>query len=185
MKRCGWCGNDTLYMDYHDNEWGRHVTDDKTLFEFLILESAQAGLSWITILKKRDGYRRNFADFNAERVANFNEEDVERIILDAGIIRNRSKIKAAITNAGIFLDIQKEHGSFYNYLYSFMPNQQVINNEVDNYKTFMVSSAQSDAISKALKKKGVKFFGSTICYAYMQAVGMVNDHETGCDFKLQ
>ncbi|MCL4638803.1 MULTISPECIES: DNA-3-methyladenine glycosylase I [Olivibacter] len=183
IKRCGWCGNDPLYMAYHDEEWGKAVTDDKTLFEFLILESAQAGLSWITILRKREGYRRNFADFDAQKVAQFTDEDVDRILQDPEVIRNRGKVKAAISNAIIFLSIQKEFGSFYSYLYSFMPNQQIINNKVDNYRSFMTTSAESDAIAKDLKKRGMKFFGSTICYAYMQAVGMVNDHEVDCSFK--
>ncbi|HWV75240.1 MAG TPA: DNA-3-methyladenine glycosylase I [Pseudosphingobacterium sp.] len=183
MTRCGWCGNDPLYMAYHDKEWGKKVTDDKTLFEFLILESAQAGLSWITILRKREGYKQNFADFNVEEVANFREEDINRIMLDSGIIRNRAKVKAAITNAQIFKKIQGEYGSFFNYLYSFMPNNEPISNYVIAYKNFMTTSPQSDAIAKDLKKRGMKFFGSTICYAYMQAVGMVNDHEESCSFK--
>ena len=185
MKRCAWCGNDPLYMDYHDKEWGKKVTDDTTLFEFLILESAQAGLSWITILRKRQGYKQNFADFNVEEVANFREEDIERIMQDPGIIRNRAKVKAAITNAQIFKKIQDEYGSFFNYLYSFMPNNEPISNYVIAYKNFMTTSPQSDAIAKDLKKRGMKFFGSTICYAYMQAVGMVNDHEESCSFKYK
>lgn len=183
MKRCGWCGNDPLYVAYHDEEWGKTITDDKTLFEFLLLESAQAGLSWITILRKREGYRRNFADFDAQQVSQFTDEDADRILQDPEIIRNKGKIRAAISNAVIFLAIQKEFGSFYNYLYSFMPNQGVINNVVENYRTFMTTSPESDAIAKDLKKRGMKFFGSTICYAYMQAVGMVNDHEMDCSFK--
>lgn len=183
MKRCGWCGNDPLYMAYHDEEWGKVVTDDKILFEFLILEAAQAGLSWITILRKREGYRRNFANFDVYKVANFTDGDVDRILTDPEIIRNRGKVKAAVSNAIIFLAIQKEFGSFYQYLYSFMPNQQTIANKVDNYKTFMTTSPESDAIAKDLKKRGMKFFGSTICYAYMQAVGMVNDHEVDCSFR--
>jgi len=183
MKRCGWCGNDPLYVAYHDQEWGKTITDDKTLFEFLVLESAQAGLSWITILRKREGYRRNFADFNVDQVAAFTEADVEKIVQDPGIIRNRNKIKTTISNAQIFIAIQKEFGSFYNYLYSFMPNKKPINNAVKDYKSFLTTSSESDAIAKDLKKRGVKFFGSTICYAYMQAVGMVNDHEADCAFK--
>ncbi|QNL51292.1 DNA-3-methyladenine glycosylase I [Olivibacter sp. SDN3] len=183
MKRCAWCGNDPLYVAYHDREWGKHVNDDRTLFEFLILESAQAGLSWITILRKRVGYQRNFADFDARKVASFSDEDVEKILQDPGVIRNKGKIQATVTNAQIFLSIQKEFGSFYAYLYSFMPDQSPINNDVNDYGNFMTTSPESDLISKDLKKRGMKFFGSTICYAFMQAVGMVNDHEVGCSFK--
>lgn len=183
MKRCGWCGNDPLYMDYHDKEWGKKVTDEETLFEFLILESAQAGLSWITILRKRDGYKHNFAEFDVNKVATFTEDDIERIMQDPNIIRNRAKVKAAITNAQIFRKVQEEFGSFFNYLYSFMPNAKPISNYVIDYKRFITTSPQSDALAKDLKKRGMKFFGSTICYAYMQAVGMVNDHESDCSFK--
>ena len=185
MKRCGWCGTDPLYIRYHDEEWGKTITDDKTLFEFLILESAQAGLSWITILKKREGYRRNFADFNVAAVAAFTDADVEKILQDPGIIRNRNKIKSTIRNAQIFMDIQREFGSFYAYLYRFMPEGKPIINHVENYRDFQTTSAESDAIAKDLKKRGMKFFGSTICYAYMQATGMVNDHEIDCAFFIQ
>jgi len=170
-------------MAYHDEEWGKPVTEDKILFEFLILESAQAGLSWITILRKRDGYRQNFAHFDASKVAHFSDDDIERIAQDPSIIRHKGKVKAAVSNAGIFLSLQKEFGSFYNYLYSFMPGNSPINNKVTEYKTFISTSPESDAIAKDLKKRGMKFFGSTICYAYMQAVGMVNDHEVDCAFK--
>lgn len=183
MKRCAWCGEDPLYVAYHDQEWGKPVTDDRTLFEFLVLESAQAGLSWITILRKRAGYKRNFADFDAAKVATFNDEDVERILKDPGIIRNKGKVRAAITNAQLFLAIQKEFGSFHAYLYSFMPHRTPLNNDVKDYRSFMTTSQESDAIAKDLKKRGMKFFGSTICYAFMQAVGMVNDHEVDCSFK--
>jgi|SRR5690606_6465418 DNA-3-methyladenine glycosylase I len=182
-KRCPWCGEDPLYVDYHDKEWGKQVTDDKTLFEFLILESAQAGLSWYTILKRREGYRKLFADFDVEQVSQFTNDDVERIVLDESIIRHRGKIEAAINNAKIFIEIQKEFGSFYNYLYQFLPNQQRIENTIATMKDIVPESAESKAIAKDLKKRGVKFFGSTICYAYMQAVGMVNDHLTNCDFR--
>lgn len=183
VTRCGWCGDDPLYMRYHDEEWGKTVSDEKTLFEFLLLESAQAGLSWITILRKREGYRRNFAHFDVEKVARFTDKDVERILQDPEVIRHPGKIKAAISNAIIFLAIQKEFGSFYKYLYSFMPGNKPIRNEVKDYKNFITTSPESDAIAKDLKKRGVKFFGSTICYAYMQAVGMVNDHEMNCVFR--
>ncbi|WP_345230481.1 DNA-3-methyladenine glycosylase I [Olivibacter ginsenosidimutans] len=183
VKRCGWCGNDPLYMEYHDKEWGKTVTDDKILFEFLVLEAAQAGLSWITILRKREGYRRNFANFNVEKVASFTETDIERILKDPGIIRNRNKVKTTVTNAQIFITIQQEFGSFYQYLYAFMPNGKPIQHIVKDYKHVITTSPESDAIAKDLKKRGVKFFGSTICYAYMQAVGMVNDHEYDCTFR--
>lgn len=181
--RCGWCGEDSLYQKYHDEEWGKVVKDDATLFEFLILESAQAGLSWITILRKREGYRNAFANFDYHKVAEFTEEDVERILQDPGVIRNRGKINSSINNAKIFMAIQKEFGSFYNYLYSFMPNQEPIINQLETLKGAPTTTAISDAISKNLKKRGMKFFGSTTCYAYMQAVGMVNDHLLSCSFR--
>lgn len=182
-KRCPWSGTDPLYMDYHDNEWGKQVKDDQTLFEFLILEAAQAGLSWITILKKRENYRESFAGFDPKKVAKFTEEDVERLLQNPGIIRHRGKIEGAITNAKLFLSIQKEYGSFYNYLYSFMPNQKPIINTINTATDVPASSDISIKLSKELKKKGIKFFGPVICYAFMQAVGMVNDHELTCDFK--
>lgn len=180
IHRCGWCGTDELYIKYHDEEWGKEVKDDKTLFEFLTLESAQAGLSWITILKKREGYRRNYSDFDAEQVARYDGKKADEMMLDPGIVRNRLKIAASIANARIFLQIQHEFGSFYNYLYSFMPGNAPIVNLPKSYKDAPIKSKESDAIAKDLKKRGVKFFGSTICYAFMQAVGMVNDHEASC-----
>jgi DNA-3-methyladenine glycosylase I len=183
VQRCPWCGEDPLYTQYHDEEWGKQVKDDKTLFEFLILESAQAGLSWITILRRRDGYRKLFADFDVEKVAQFTSEDIDRIVLDPAIIRHRGKIEAAVSNANIFIAIQKEFGSFYNYLYQFLPNQQPILNNIKTMKDVAPESDESKIIAKDLKKRGVKFFGSTICYAYMQAVGMVNDHLINCDFR--
>lgn len=183
VHRCPWCGDDPLYTQYHDEEWGKQVKDDKILFEFLILESAQAGLSWITILKRREGYRRLFADFDVEKVAQFTEEDVDRIVLDPAIIRHRGKIQAAVSNAKIFKLIQKEFGSFYTYLYQFLPNNQRIVNNISHMKDAPAETKESKAIAKDLKKRGVKFFGSTICYAYMQAVGMVNDHLQHCDFR--
>lgn len=181
-KRCGWCGNDELYVKYHDEEWGRQVRDDKVLFEFFILESAQAGLSWITILQKREGYRRNYSDFEVREVAHFDASKIELMMNDKGIVRNRAKIVSSVSNAQLFMQIQKEYGSFYNYLYHFMPNQSPIKNTPKNYKLAPTSSIQSDAIASDLKKRGAKFFGSTICYAFMQAVGMVNDHEQDCSF---
>lgn len=181
--RCLWCGNDPLYMEYHDLEWGKQVKDDKTLFEFMILESAQAGLSWITILKRRPQYKEAFADFDVQAVAKFTPEDVEHILTNTGVVRHRRKIETSITNAQIFIKIQEEFGSFYEYLYHFMPNRERIENNILTQKDTAVTSLESDLISKDLKKRGVKFFGSTICYAYMQAVGMVNDHLNSCAFR--
>jgi DNA-3-methyladenine glycosylase I len=181
--RCPWCGTDELYMRYHDEEWGKQVTDEQTLFEFLVLESAQAGLSWITILRKREHYRRLFANFDYHQVAQFTAADVERLLLDPGIIRNRLKVKSTVENAKIFIRIQEEFGSFYQYLYSFLPDQAPIINHLVSLKDAAVSTPESDAISKDLKKRGIKFFGTTICYAYMQAVGMVNDHLVDCSFR--
>ncbi len=180
IKRCSWAGNDPLYIKYHDEEWGKTTHDDKILFEFLVLEAAQAGLSWITILRRRENYRKAFADFNVHKVAAFTGEDVERLMQDAGIIRNRLKIIAAIKNAQLFIEVQKEFGSFDKYLYSFMPDgKPIMNHPV----SFVATTPISDAISKDMKKRGFKFFGSTICYAHMQATGMVNDHVVGCSFK--
>jgi DNA-3-methyladenine glycosylase I len=180
IVRCHWPGNDPLYIKYHDEEWGKPTTDEKKLFEFLILESAQAGLSWITILRRRKNYKKAFANFNAKKVAAFNEKDVQRLLGDEGIIRNRLKIRGAINTAKLFLEVQKEFGSFYNYLYSFMPDRKPI---INHTSKLVASSPISDAISKDMKKRGFTFFGTTICYAYMQAVGMVNDHIPGCSFK--
>ncbi|EHQ28000.1 DNA-3-methyladenine glycosylase I [Mucilaginibacter paludis] len=183
LKRCKWCGTDPLYMKYHDEEWGREIHDDKTLFEFLVLESAQAGLSWITILRRREGYRKAFANFDVHQVAQFTTDDVERLLQDQGIIRNRLKVIAAINNAKLFIGIQKEFGSFDKYLYSFMPDQKPINNSLDQHHIVPARTEISDAISKDMKKRGFKFFGTTICYAHMQAMGMVNDHHFECFFK--
>ncbi|MDB4924680.1 DNA-3-methyladenine glycosylase I [Mucilaginibacter sp.] len=180
LKRCSWPGTDPLYLKYHDEEWGKVTHDDKVLFEFLILEAAQAGLSWITILRRREGYRKAFANFDVHKVAAFTNEDVKRLMQDAGIIRNRLKIIAAIKNAQLFLEVQKEFGSFDKYLYSFMPDSKPI---INNSGITPVTTPISDAISKDMKKRGFKFFGSTICYAHMQATGMVNDHVPGCSFK--
>ncbi|WDF55517.1 DNA-3-methyladenine glycosylase I [Mucilaginibacter sp. KACC 22063] len=179
--RCAWPGNDPLYIKYHDEEWGKPVHDDDKLFEFLLLEGAQAGLSWITILRRRENYRKAFAGFDAKKVAAFTEQDVERLMQDEGIIRNRAKIQSAVTNAQLFLAIQKEFGSFNKYLYSFMPDGKPIDNKPT--ERINATSPESDAISKDMKKRGFKFFGSTICYAHMQATGMVNDHLLSCDFR--
>ncbi len=181
LIRCKWCGTDPLYMKYHDEEWGKVTHEDELLFEFLVLESAQAGLSWITILRRRENYKKAFANFDAKKVAAFTADDVERLMQDAGIIRNRGKITSAIANAQLFLSIQEEFGSFDKYLYSFMPDNKPRNKDRD--AAVPVTSAESDAISKDMKKRGFKFFGSTICYAHMQATGMVNDHTADCDFR--
>lgn len=178
--RCGWCGTDALYVKYHDEEWGRLVTDDKILFEFLVLESSQAGLSWITILRKRESYRKAFRDFDIERVAQMTDEDVERLMQFEGIVKNRLKIKSTITNAKLFLELQKEFGSFYDYTLSFFPNRKPIINTFRSLSEIPTTSPQSDAMSKDMKKRGFKFFGSTICYAHLQATGFINDHLTDC-----
>ncbi len=178
-KRCTWCGENPLYTAYHDEEWGVPVHDDRMLFEFLILEGAQAGLSWITILKKRENYRKAFDNFDCEKIANYSEEDVNRLLSDSGIVRNRLKIRSAINNAKAVLKIKEEFGSLDSYLWSFINGKQ-IQNSINSMKEIPVSSEISDALSKDLKKRGLNFIGSTICYAFMQAVGMVNDHLTDC-----
>lgn len=181
--RCSWCGEDLLYAKYHDEEWGKVVHDDDILFEFLILEAAQAGLSWITILRKRENYRKAFANFDPVRISQFDEEDVERLMQDAGIIRNRLKIQSAISNAGCFLKVQQDFGSFDAYLYHLMPDGKPISSHWKSGQQIPAQTAISDAISKDMKKHGFKFFGTTICYAYMQATGMVNDHLETCTYK--
>lgn len=180
--RCGWCGTDELYKKYHDEEWGRLVTDDKVLFEFLVLESAQAGLSWITILKKRDGYRNAFHHFDVNKVAEMTDDDVERLMQDSGIVRNKLKIKSTISNAKLFIGIQKEFGSFYAYTLSFLPNQKPIKNNPNSLSEVPASSPESDAMSRDMKRRGFKFFGTTICYAHLQATGLVNDHLANCNY---
>jgi DNA-3-methyladenine glycosylase I len=177
--RCGWCVGDTLYETYHDTEWGVPVYDDATLFEFLILETFQAGLSWITILRKRENFRHAFDHFDYKKIARYNQEKIDDLLQDAGIIRNKLKIKATITNAQAFLKIQDEFGSFSNYIWKFT-NGKPIRNKVKNYKETPANTPLSDAISKDLKKRGFKFVGSTVIYAHMQATGMVNDHEISC-----
>ena len=178
-SRCEWCGDSELYRQYHDTEWGVPCYDDPTLFEFLILEGAQAGLSWITVLKKRQNYRRAFADFDAQKVARFNSRSVERLMNDAGIVRNRLKIESAITNARCFLEVQSEFGSFADYMWGFVDGKP-IQNRWQSMQQLPASTPLSDAISKDMKKRGFRFFGTTICYAHMQAVGMVNDHVVSC-----
>ncbi len=180
LKRCSWCIGDPIYEKYHDEEWGSEVNDDKTMFEFLILEGAQAGLSWITILKRRENYRKAFAGFDVKKVAKFTEKDVERLMNDSGIIRNRRKIESSITNAQLYMAIQQEFGSFCNYLRSFLPDGKPVINHWRNLSEAPVTSEISDAISKDMKKRGFKFFGSTICYSHLQAVGYINDHVTDC-----
>jgi DNA-3-methyladenine glycosylase I len=182
--RCSWCGTAELYTKYHDEEWGKPTTNEQVLFEFLILEAAQAGLSWITILRRRENYRKAFANFNPIKVAQFTPEDAARLMQDAGIIRNRLKIESAISTARIFLEMQKEFGSFHNYLSQFFPEGKPMINEVKAGEMLQPTSEISDKISKDLKKRGVKFMGSTICYAYLQAVGLVNDHISNCSFRF-
>lgn len=177
--RCAWVGKDQIYIDYHDNEWGKPVYDDKILFEFLVLESFQAGLSWITILKKRENFRKAFANFDVEKVANFTEDDVEKLVLDEGIIRHRGKINAAINNAKLFIELQKEHESFSNFIWKYVNYQPIVNNW-NSIKEVPATTEISDQIAKDLKKIGFKFFGSTTIYAHMQATGMVNDHTKDC-----
>lgn len=180
LKRCGWCGNDPLYIKYHDEEWGKPVYDDQVLFEFLILEGAQAGLSWITILRRREQYRKAFAGFDVQKVAAFTEADFERLMNDAGIIRNKLKVRAAVTNAQLFIALQKEFGSFSAYIWGFIPDGKPLLNHRADLSGVPARTEISDAISKDMKKRGFKFFGTTICYAHMQATGMVNDHIEGC-----
>ncbi|MCB0447439.1 MAG: DNA-3-methyladenine glycosylase I, partial [Gelidibacter sp.] len=170
--RCGWCLGDPIYEAYHDTEWGVPVKDDDTLFEFLILETFQAGLSWITILRKRENFRKAFDNFDYKKIVNYNQKKMDSLLEDAGIIRNKLKIKATITNAQAFMDIQKEFGSFSNYIWAFTDGKP-IKNKVKNYKEAPPTTALSDAISKDLKKRGFKFVGSTVIYAHMQATGMV------------
>ncbi len=178
-KRCPWAGNDPLYCAYHDDEWGVPSVDDRHLFEMLILEGAQAGLSWITILKKRENYRQAFDHFDAEKIARYDQRKIDELLQNAGIVRNKLKINAAIENARQYLNIVEEYGSFSDYIWQFSGGQPTINHW-PTLKQVPVTTRESDAMSKALKKRGFKFVGSTTCYAYMQAVGMVNDHVTDC-----
>ncbi len=180
MKRCAWVDpKNELYVKYHDNEWGVPVHDDKVLFEFLILEGAQAGLSWITVLQKREGYHKAFHNFDVQKVAALTESDILKLKGDTSIIRNELKIRAAVTNAKAFIKIQEEFGSFDSFLWSFVDGTPIINHwkSVDDVPA---TTKESDLISKELKKRGFKFVGSTIIYAYMQAIGMVNDHTIDC-----
>jgi DNA-3-methyladenine glycosylase I len=180
ISRCWWCGNDPLYVKYHDEEWGVAVHDDRKHFEFLILEGAQAGLSWITILKRREGYRKAFSDFDPERVARFSPQRVQRLLTNSGIIRNRLKIESAVKNARCFLRVQKEFGNFDNYIWSFTNGGTIRASGRVTRATIRATSPESDALSKDLKKRGFSFVGSTIMYAHMQACGLINDHEDSC-----
>jgi DNA-3-methyladenine glycosylase I len=179
INRCSWCGDDSLYVRYHDEEWGVPVHDDRKLFEFLVLEGAQAGLSWLTILRRREGYARAFAGFDAQRVARFGERDFERLVGDVSIIRNRAKIRAAISNARAFLDVQHEFGSFDEYIWRFVDNRP-IRNQWKRLEDIPAMTPLSETISKDLKTRGFGFVGPTIVYAHMQATGMVNDHLVSC-----
>ncbi|MEM7031342.1 MAG: DNA-3-methyladenine glycosylase I [Chloroflexota bacterium] len=179
VTRCGWCGDDPLYISYHDQEWGVPLHDDQQLFEFLILEGAQAGLSWITILRKREAFREAFDQFDPQKVARYDEQDVAQLMQNAAIIRNKLKINAAINNAQLFLEIQTEFDSFDAYIWQFVEGR-TIQNTWRSLADVPDFTAESEAMSKALKKRGFKFVGPTICYALMQATGMVNDHIVDC-----
>ncbi|MFT9488346.1 MAG: DNA-3-methyladenine glycosylase I [Tepidibacillus sp.] len=178
-SRCAWVTDDPLYIDYHDQEWGVPVFDDQKLFEFLILEGAQAGLSWITILKKRENYRHVFDEFDPKKVALYDSKKVEELLVNKGIIRNRLKIQSSITNAQAFLKVQEEFGSFREYIWSFVDGKPIINHWKSKEEV-PITTPQSDLMSMDLKKRGFKFVGSTICYSFMQATGMVMDHTTNC-----
>jgi len=177
--RCAWAGNDPLYQQYHDQEWGVPCRDDRNLFEFLLLEGAQAGLSWITVLRKREHYREVFDQFDPEKIARYDQHKIQQLLADPGIIRNRLKIMSAINNARLFIEIQKEYGSFSDFIWDFTDGTTKVNHWISADQV-PATTAQSDRMSKALKRRGFKFVGSTICYAYMQATGMVNDHTLDC-----
>lgn len=179
LRRCAWVRDDPEYMDYHDLEWGIPVHDDRKLFEMLILEGAQAGLSWLTILRKRAEYRKAFDNFNPEKIARYNQNKKRELLANAGIVRNKLKIESTITNAECFLEVREEFGSFDAYVWSFVKGKP-IRTAFDSIRDIPPKTAVSDAMSRDMKKRGFKFVGSTICYAFMQAVGMVNDHTTDC-----
>ncbi|KAA5827879.1 DNA-3-methyladenine glycosylase I [Algibacter amylolyticus] len=181
--RCGWCEGDALYEAYHDNEWGVPVYDDDTLFEFLILETFQAGLSWITVLRKRENFRAAFDNFDYKKIANYQQTKIDALLQDTGIIRNKLKVNATVSNANAFIKVQEEFGSFSKYIWGFIDGKP-IKNRVNHYKDAPGNTPLSDTISKDLKKRGFKFVGSTVVYAHMQATGMVNDHEVDC-FRYQ
>ena len=177
--RCAWVSKDKIYEDYHDKEWGTPVHDDRKLFEAVVLDACQAGLSWLTVLKKRENFRMAFDNFDAKKIAKYDDKKIEQLLQDTGIIRNKLKINAAVTNAKAFLLIQKEFGSFDKYIWQFT-SQKTIQNNRKSLKEVPSSSKESDAMSKDLQKRGFKFVGTTICYAFMQAVGIVNDHTLDC-----
>jgi DNA-3-methyladenine glycosylase I len=179
QDRCSWCGEDPLYVAYHDQEWGVPLHDEQKLFEFLILEGAQAGLSWLTILKKRDAYRKAYYQFEIEKVARFNSRSIERLMNNSGIVRNRLKIEASIDNARAFLEVQDEFGSFDDYIWQYVDHRP-IQNQWKRLRDIPASTKESKKMSKDLQQRGFRFVGPTICYAFMQAVGMVNDHVTNC-----
>jgi len=178
-SRCPWCGDDPLYVRYHDNEWGVPVHDDRKLFEMLILEGAQAGLSWITVLRKRESYREALDGFDPEVVAGYGRRKINALMRDARLIRNKAKLQSIIINARAFLEVQSAHGSFDAYLWKFVDGEPIVH-RYRSVKQVPASTSLSDNVTKDLKKRGFKFVGTTICYAYMQAVGMVNDHLTTC-----
>jgi len=177
--RCSWAGNDPMMLSYHDEEWGVPVHDDRKLFEFLMLGGVQAGLSWSIVLKKREGYRKAFDDFDVLKISRYSKKDVERLVTNPAIIRNKLKINSAISNANQFIAIQKEFGSFERYIWQFVDGK-TINNNFEKLEDYPTTTLESDEMSKDLKKRGFKFVGSTICYAFMQAVGMANDHSADC-----
>ncbi|MDH3238107.1 MAG: DNA-3-methyladenine glycosylase I [Deltaproteobacteria bacterium] len=179
MMRCGWAGDDPLMISYHDEEWGVPVRDDRKLFEFLVLEGAQAGLSWRTVLRKREGYRKAFQGFDPERVARYDDKDVARLLSDPGIIRNRAKVASAVGNARLVIAARAEFGSFGAYLWRFVGNRPIVN-RFRTLSELPARSRESDVISRDMVKRGFRFVGPTICYAFMQAVGMVNDHLVDC-----
>jgi DNA-3-methyladenine glycosylase I len=181
--RCTWCGDDPLYLAYHDNEWGVPVYDDQTLFEFLILETFQAGLSWITILKKRENFRKAFDNFDYKKIATYSDGKISSLLQDTGIIRNKLKVNSAVTNAHYFMEIQKEFGSFSTYIWGFV-NEKPIKNSYKTQAECPANTPLSDKISTDLKNRGFKFVGTTVIYAHMQATGMINDHIEGC-FRYQ
>ena len=178
-QRCAWSGKEPIYLEYHDKEWGKPVYDDQTLFEFLTLETFQAGLSWITILKKRENFRKAFDGFDYKKIANYSDKKIASLLLDAGIIRNKLKVNSAVTNAQAFMKIQEEFGSFSTYIWGFVDGKP-IKNKFKSMGDMPANTPLSDTISKDLKKRGFKFVGSTVVYAHMQATGMVNDHLTSC-----
>ena len=184
VVRCAWCEKDDLYRNYHDQEWGKPIYDDETIFEFLILESFQAGLSWYTILSKRENFRAAFDQFDYQKIAQYSEDKVEELIQNTGIIRNRLKILATINNAQKFMEVQKEFGSFSKYIWGFVNHEPIVNRP-KTLKEVPATTEISDALAKDLKKRGFKFMGSTVVYAHMQATGMVNDHVEDCWIKTQ